>query len=787
MDIEAIAATLGDAHRSGDGWVCRCPAHEDNHASLSLKVAAGMLLWKCHAGCDQTAVREALQAKGLLDKPVERPAPSPKPEPAKAKIVATYDYLTPEGELAYQVCRMEPKSFRQRRKGEDGAWVWNLQGVERLPYNLPTLVRHPMQKAVVVVEGEKDVEALRALGVVATTNAAGAGKWESSWGPRYFRNRTVLIVPDNDDPGWNHACDVWDSLAPVAGKVRVLTLPDVPPKGDVSDWLAAGHTPQDFTALAVAALTAEQAPPVRREIAPPTPKPAPAAIAPEQPVTRQEPAAPPPAPTGAPTPPATRPRPTLTVVDGGNAARQLVPDPDAEFGPEYSDDAVAGSFAGEHADALRYVSHWDKWLVFTGQRWLEDGTREVQARMREHLRGMAQLALRDPNIESSTKRKQTASMLASGGKLGSALGMACADRRLAATVDQWDVAPWSLATPEGTIDLRSGARRPARSTDYGTRTVSTPVADTPYCPTWRSFLATVCRGDKDLGAYLQRVVGYCLTGVTTEHALFFLYGTGGNGKSTFVSTLARLVGDYATSTGMDTFTAGDGDRHPTELARLRGARLVSAQETEEGRRWAESKIKWITGGDPIAARFMRQDFFEFTPQFKLLIAGNHKPQLRNVDEAMKRRFHLIPFTASIPPEARDPDLGSKLLAEGPGILRWAIDGCLAWQARGLQPPEAVVAATRNYMADQDVFGSWLADCCRVGNVGSCQSSVLYKSYAAYCEAAGEFVVSQKRFSDSLESRDFRKRRTAAGSLFDGIVLADQGPGTRHGIERGLLD
>jgi putative DNA primase/helicase len=200
-------------------------------------------------------------------------------------------------------------------------------------------------------------------------------------------------------------------------------------------------------------------------------------------------------------------------------------------------------------------------------------------------------------------------------------------------------------------------------------------------------------------AYLQLMVGYCLTGVTSEHALFFLYGTGANGKSVFVNVLTTILGDYAANAPMDTFMEARTDRHPTDLAGLRGARFVSSIETEQGRRWNESKVKAITGGDKVSARFMRQDFFEYVPQFKLVIAGNHKPSIRNVDEAMKRRLHLIPFTVTIPPERRDGRLTEKLLKERDGILAWAVEGCSLWQRHGLK------AARQRGVGDRGVFRS----------------------------------------------------------------------------------
>ncbi len=199
---------------------------------------------------------------------------------------------------------------------------------------------------------------------------------------------------------------------------------------------------------------------------------------------------------------------------------------------------------------------------------------------------------------------------------------------------------------------------------------------------WRAFLTRVTDNDDALQAYLARVCGYWLTGYTHEHALFFLYGTGANGKSVFIETVQGYMGDYATTAPVETFMAARGERHPTELAGLHGARLVVSPETESGRHWNESRLKQITGGDTITARFMRQDFFTFKPTFKICIVGNHKPSLRTIDEAIRRRFHLIPFNVTIPAGERDPKLAEKLKSEWPGILAWAVKGCLEWRKVG---------------------------------------------------------------------------------------------------------
>jgi putative DNA primase/helicase len=272
--------------------------------------------------------------------------------------------------------------------------------------------------------------------------------------------------------------------------------------------------------------------------------------------------------------------------------------------------------------------------------------------------------------------------------------------------------------------------------------------------------------------FSRGVAGYGLTGSTREHALFFLYGTGANGKGTFLNTLTAILGDYAKVAAIETFTESHTDRHPTELAMLKGARTVTAQETEEGRRWAESRIKALTGGDPITARFMRQDFFTYIPQFKLLIAGNHKPGLRNIDEAIRRRFHLLPFTVRIPPAERDPNLFDKLKEEWPAILGWALEGCLEWQVEGLNPPSVVVEATAEYFDDEDSFGRWLDECCIGDAMAHETTRDLYASWSTWAQCSGMSAGSEPKFRSALKARGFVSKREAGTGRggFAGIRL-----------------
>jgi putative DNA primase/helicase len=339
----------------------------------------------------------------------------------------------------------------------------------------------------------------------------------------------------------------------------------------------------------------------------------------------------------------------------------------------------------------------------------------------------------------------------------------------AAIVDQWDRDPWLLNTTAGVVDLRTGILRPARREDYMTKI--TTVAPGRDCPLWLDCLKRITCNDQRLITYLQRMCGYAMTGSTREHAMFFLYGTGANGKGTFVDTIDGLLGDYARTASIETFLDSKGERHPTELAWLQGARFVTATETEQGRRWSESKLKLLTGGDPIAARYMRQDFFEYVPQFKLVVQGNHKPHLRSVDEAIRRRFNLVPFTVTIPEPERDKTLKDKLREEWPGILQWAIEGALAWQREGLNPPDAVRNATADYFAQEDAVGRWFEDCCELRASGWELTSARWDSWRHWTEKNGEFTGAEKEFSQSLETRPGLSRdRVHAGRCFRGLVL-----------------
>jgi putative DNA primase/helicase len=430
--------------------------------------------------------------------------------------------------------------------------------------------------------------------------------------------------------------------------------------------------------------------------------------------------------------------------------------------PVNSEDALALAYAERHAADSRYVAAWGRWLIYDGARWSFDTTLHAFDRARAICREVALECDRPAAVAAART-------------VAAVVQLARADRRLAATAEQWDANHMQLVTagndgkgfaaidtPAAAYDLFTGLARAPEPLDYMTRATacSAAPARTPH-PQWSAFLDRITAGDVDMQSFLQRYIGYCCTGLTTEHAFVFAYGTGANGKSTFINTIVRIFGDYAAVADMGTFIASNTERHPTDLAKLRGARLVVSQETQKGRHWDETKIKALTGGDRLTARFLRQDFFDFVPTFKLFIAGNHKPRIGSVDEAMRRRLLLAPFTVRIPPGDRDPDLAEKLWRERAAILRWCLDGCLQWQRDGLTPPACVRDATDEYFRGQDTVGEWLEDCTEDGgDLAFTRMTALFASWKAWCEERNNKPGSTMALSGMLEDRSYAKRREA---------------------------
>jgi putative DNA primase/helicase len=436
---------------------------------------------------------------------------------------------------------------------------------------------------------------------------------------------------------------------------------------------------------------------------------------------------------------------------------------DAALAPDpFTEDALASRFSERHEHDLRFIAAKNCWLKWDGARWNSERTHLAFDLARQSCRDAA----RDFGNGKPPGLLYTLKTIAAVER------MAKADRRQATTIEQWDADDLKFNSEAATFDLRTGLTYEPLPSDHITKLAGCGCAEagTPH-PVWTAFLERIAP-DPALREFLQRFVGYCLTGATKEQKFVFAYGTGANGKGTFINTISAIMGDYATIADVGTFIAAAQERHPSDVAKLHGYRLAVAQETEKGRRWDETKIKTMTGGDKMTARFMRQNFFDFTPKFKLWIVGNHKPRLDNVDEAMRRRLLLVPFQVQIPPEERDPDLPEKIKAEWPAILRWALDGCMEWQRIGLAPPKIVTDATAEYFADQDITKQWMEDCTQDGGpYAFTPTSQLFSSWKAWCDERNLKPGGSNALSDALVDRGYTRKRAHGGVRgFSRIVL-----------------
>lgn len=441
----------------------------------------------------------------------------------------------------------------------------------------------------------------------------------------------------------------------------------------------------------------------------------------------------------------------------------------------YTELGNAKRFINQHGQDLRYVSSWKKWLIWDGTRWAVDDTYKILQRAKETVRSLpTELA----SIQEDEKRRAFLQHIArSEGYrwITNIVELAKSELGVPVSSDQLDADPWVLNVQNGTLDLRTGQLRPHAREDLLTKLA--PVAYDPEAPCllWEAFLFRILAGDVELVRFVQKALGYSLTGSTQEQCLFMLYGAGANGKSTLIQTISALLGDYARQTPTETLLVQRGDGARNDLARLQGARFVSAVEVEGGRRLAEALVKQLTGGDTVTARFLYGEHFEFQPLFKLWLAVNHKPGVEGTDHAIWRRIHLLPFTVTIPAAEQDKRLSEKLQGELPGILRWAVEGCLAWLREGLEPPSAVNRATGDYRAEMDIIAAFIRDCCVVEPQQKVSAGELYAEYTGWCQQMGESPVSQKALAATLKEHGYTPDRKGGRRVWCGIALKGDEP------------
>jgi P4 family phage/plasmid primase-like protien len=425
---------------------------------------------------------------------------------------------------------------------------------------------------------------------------------------------------------------------------------------------------------------------------------------------------------------------------------------------------------------IRYCGTWKKWLVWEKKCgvWQIDDNGQVQRFAKRTIQNMFREA---SSLSDSQERKALVKWgLASESatKIQAMIKLTESEEGIAVSPDSLDLNPWLLNCKNGTIDLRTGQLKDHDLSDLITKVIPVIYYTKAKCSKWLSFLDKIMGGNQELISFLQRTVGYALTGDTREQCFFILHGDGANGKSTFIKTIGTLLGDYAQAASFETFLSKkQGSVANNDIARMQGKRFISAVEAEESRRLAENVIKQVTGGDVVAARFLYAEYFEFIPQFKIFLATNHKPKINCNDPAIWRRVKLIPFAVRIPEEEQIQDLDKQLEDELSGILNWGLSGSLDWQENGLQTPDEVENATKEYRNEMDSVNEFLDECCTVLPNIKVNPTDLYESYKRHCEKNGEMFLSMKDFGASLNNKGYETTKSNGRTWRIGIGLQSQ--------------
>ncbi len=677
---------------TGKGWMVRCPAHDDGTASLAVGLGAnGRIVLFCHAGCETASIVSAMSLS-LSDL-------FPSKEPIQNSIIATYDYLDLDGTLLHQCVRFAPKDFRQRKPNGAGGWIWKTSG-RRVPYRWPELVGHT---TIYIVEGEKDADALWSIGLPATCNLGGAGKWaikETKCLIEIGVDR-VIVLPDNDHPGIKHAQEVSARMKAANIACSVIVLPDLGNHGDVSDWLAEGGTAANLTALAN-----------------------------HQPVTPLV---------------LSQPLSQTIEISGHDPSRYNL-----------TDLGAAEAFRDRCHEHLRFDHQRNQWLVWHDHWWQPDAFAESERLAQDHVRLWQQQAVA---LSASHPKRSTlvdfTMKLERSGAMSNFMTMAKSLLPIATTGSEWDTDPWVLGCKNGVMDLRSGLLRNGEPLDHITKQVSAEFDQGATCPRWMQFLDEVFESNQSLINYVTKAVGYSLTADMREQCFFMAVGTGANGKSIFLDTLEHVFCSYAHRAPMRLFANSEGEADRFSLADLHGARIVFAAETRANTRMNEHVIKALTGGETLSGERKYSQPFTFRSTAKIWLGVNHNPTVSDDSFGFWRRVRLIPFNRTFSGDADDRELRDTLRQEGEGILTWAINGCLEWQQQGLMAPDIVLQATKNYEMEEDPLTEFLQQNTKNDADAVVLFSALYAEYKIWAKEQG--ITQRSQISGKAMGINLKKR------------------------------
>ncbi|WP_168203294.1 DNA primase family protein [Oceanispirochaeta crateris] len=444
-----------------------------------------------------------------------------------------------------------------------------------------------------------------------------------------------------------------------------------------------------------------------------------------------------------------------------------------EGGENYSDFFNARMMIEDWGEDIRYCAPWKMWMIWNVRHWKVDDRNAIFEMGKLSIEAMMDKAADCWNTDEALAMIAHSRRSSTARKIDSMLQLVRADPSIRLGPDDFDRDIYSFNCHNGIIDLHTGRLRAHNREELISKVSPVNYDPESACPVWKKFLKDIFDGKRELIKFVQKFVGCSLTGDMSSQAMFILYGTGANGKSTFINVITQIMGDYAMTTPTETFMQKKGEQATNDIARLKGARFVSATESDERGRLAESVIKRLTGNDIISARFLYGEYFQFIPTFKIVMATNHKPRISGMDFAIWRRIKLIPFEVTFSEEKQDKKLPEKLEKELPGILTWMVEGCLKWLKEGLGNPEAIQDATEEYRNQMSDIQMFLTDCCVFEEESMTQSSVLYATYIAWCEKNNERAKSNRNFSMMLSDSGMDKVRLSPGIFWIGVRVLEE--------------
>ena len=759
MDYKSIKAHFKIKEDKGDVCKAMCPSHPDKEASLSIKYdrAKGITIFKCHAGCETSDVAEAagLEVSDLFDKPLKD-----KDNSNKSEIV--YQYKDALGIVLFEKVRFEAseqkkKHYAQKRmingstvwgldagtyyetysggnnwskKKRDNATMRNFLQCEPVVYNLPELLEAIKKgENIYVVEGEKDADNLKKWGLVATCNFDGASistrkpKWRKEYN-HYFKGAKVIILNDCDDPGRAHADNIAAELFGLAEYIKRVEIPDLQEKEDVSDWIDAGHEKEEL----------------------------------------------------------------MEVVNNTSLYEYDDAEDQSLISLNFSDVGNAERLMAIYGKNIRYNPVRKSWLLWSSKHWEFDFVGKIEGLARKVIRKLQvegeAISLEGLSYEEQAKKEKLKDSIKkyvlrseSDGKIKAMISQAMTQTRLIAT--ETDKNNFLLNIKNGTLNLKTGLLEKHDRKNFCTKLVNVEYDPKMQCPNWTEFINKIFMEDQELITYIQKSIGYSMTGDANLQCFYILHGNGANGKGTFIKTIMRFLGDYADGLDAKSLMEKMGDEGTREeIAGLIGKRFVNVNEMKGSKSFDEGLLKSLTSGadETVKVRNLYESSFNLKPTFKLWMSTNHMPKINNDDEGIWRRVRKIPFKYKFTDEDKDVNFfDNKLIPEMSGILNWAIEGCLKWQQEGEHIPDVVKASVDEYRIDSDPIQRFIASECIVAKSETVRVNVteLFKTYEIWCKDNKEYTLSVNKFSKKMLEKEFVKKRTSGGLYWEGIGLMDK--------------